>query len=407
MVGSISIGPNPSLSLSDEWSYTLFRGIDWRPSSYNHEIRADGGFWNMSFEVLGDRDFLLFLFENGLMMRSRSYEETGDLAFEGYIHEMTIRTGFEEHTVSMDNIANYAFTIYKTGSLQGVSSQVKDYNAEDTSQVIAHTDATLAMTRGTAISDLDSIARFGRWERILDGGEMPLATADLVAQKIVDQKAWPWVPSREVVFGSGVSRLSLSVTVHGFIRYLGRRQHRNNSSGTTVAIGTKVAALSVDYPEFILSTEVEANASLVSDHDLSRRPVLEVLRGLAALGDSSNNRWVFGMEENQRFYFREAASSLAADVAYIGEVRDRGPQLLYQGTTPIPLSLVWPDNYYKSGGSRPWVADTPANLIDDYNAHYVESVLYTEPAQLQLRGEKDATLDILLARVARGGFSKV
>lgn len=409
MIGSIEIIKSPYLSAAPEISVCLYRGSGWRENSYSHEIRAHGGYWGASFDMIGPPELLRDVFEDGLMQYVRAYEERGDLAFEGFVASLTLRTGGEEHRISVDNISNNVQTIYESPSDVGASATVKEYNPDDISQAITKSGVTsISYSIGTLYTDLDSLGRFGYFYKILDAGEASATVANQISQIYLDRFAQPYFPSRNIDFGRSVGEVSLRVEVRGYIRLLDYYYYYNSDPGTsetTPEVATRIYNNQATY--FAKSADIQTNATQVEAHNTSRRRSFDVLESMASLGDPSLNHWVFGMEDDLRFYFREEATADAGRLKYFGMNTDRGLQILADGSTPIPASLVRPDNYYKSGSAYPWRALTPQDADEDYNASYIEAVRFSEPNRLELSTVKDESIDILLARAGRGGFNKL
>jgi len=136
------------------------RALKWKRS-----IRAMGGFWQGSFRLEGDINFLQSAFYDwlGFDLQERS---DGDITWEGMIYEMDLVTGGVQRRRSFDQMANRIMTRYVNPSNETTDSA---WVTNDT-----------------------SIGRYGQKDEILALDGVPQPAAESARDRALVEWAWPW-----------------------------------------------------------------------------------------------------------------------------------------------------------------------------------------------------------------------
>jgi len=400
MIGSVVLTNNP-VTEGAVYGRTLLPGVGLEEGSYQHEIRAMGGFWASQFTLLGTLDELRDFFARGLGMQVQSFGAAGELAWEGYIHELelSLPSGVTLF-VSLESMGNRAWVRYNTATDIEVGSSVQDYDPEALARMLLF--GAGGAVRSTKVNDTVSQARYGVKEKVVSGGRMSSSgVADDVAQLVLDKYSDPNRPSIQLDAGQGgqtpgVARITARCRGYGrTLEWVVYNQTINTGNENVSAQQTLVVAVG----EFIAASTVETNTLQVPQaHDADRR-ALDILFDNARLGDTSNNRWVAAVLEGRRFHYRAAASPATAP-RYTVQAMDANRRILAAGQAVTPLELVRPDAWLKVQGLYPFDLTPYASLDSDPSAVYLEAVTYSEPGNLDIAGERNQLLDVVLARAA-------
>jgi hypothetical protein len=266
-VDAITLSPRPSSGM-----------IGWRKCSASE--RAEGGYYRANITMTGPLDYLADFMLNGLMRDVRFYGPDGIECWEGFVYEMTLNRKTAEIKISMDRVANSVWMRYRvTGSGTTV--------------------------RSTAQADTTSQARYGIRDYVLTGGELESsAVADQKCKQYLALNRQP-KPTRSGP-GRPDEEYSLELICRGYIDTL------NNQCYNAVVAGSQGASAEVTdiitaKGQFVASSTVGANATLVSKvYDVDRRAG-DIIQDIARLGNSGNRRFVVRMMNNRRLSFIEAA----------------------------------------------------------------------------------------------------
>jgi len=167
--GTIQIKQNPVTSW-ESYSHTFSASPDEKTPGYFGEKftqRAEGGFYRAEFSIRGPYDFLSGFMQNALGREVTFFGDDGSIVWEGYIHEMEYDAGSVAYSIDLGDMANAVWVRYR---VRGTSTTV----------------------RSGVQTDANSIAKYGRKEFVLSGGELESTdTADDVALQYLDLHKWP------------------------------------------------------------------------------------------------------------------------------------------------------------------------------------------------------------------------
>lgn len=278
--GSITIEANPVTAFED-YHRTLPRERFAKPKTTK---RDQGGFWSAEFEYLSrsKQDALAFL-NSALGREIKFFNDHGTKDWEGMINTVTLDTGTARMINTLNDMTNKIWVRYTP--IGGG-----------------------AVARSTVFESAVSQGRFGIKEFVLSGGEIDAAQADQLAESYLNLNFWP-TPTLAQISQGGSILLQPKVTVKciGYIQTLKWRRYNQTAVAGTQGTSTQVGDIITAVGQFVATTNILANSTLVTMEYDADREALGIIDGCADLGDLNNNIWVDGMEVDRDFYFREAA----------------------------------------------------------------------------------------------------
>ena len=286
--GTIQVKHNP-VTTWETYSHTFEKSADEKDAGYfglQFNQRAEGGFYRAAFNIRGPHDFLAGFMENALGREIKIYGNDGKVAWEGYIHELEYDADRTVYKVDLGEMANAVWVRYR---VRGEST---------TSRSAVQTNA-------------DSIAKFGRKEYVLSGGELESTdVADGIAQQYLDLHEWPSPAPTRLDPEKELSEYpTVSARCRGWFETLGWCTYNQTTSTDNQAAAAQITAIvaDTDVGQFIQFTDIGSNAVSVSkEYDADRRGG-DIVKDIARLGDSNNRRHLVFMEENRTFVYDEAA----------------------------------------------------------------------------------------------------
>ena len=371
-------------------SSNQFRTFALSPSGYTHTINADGGFASATFTVAGGNSDIPdanWFEQYALGSHVEVIAAGGAVAFEGFVNQVDIVWGgFTRSVGPLTELINRAFVVYSTVD----------------SSTSPPTMGARAVT-ATANSTL-SQSRYGIIERALSSGGLTAANAALIRDLVLGERAQP--KSSQAIATGGGETLSVTVTVAGYVELLSLYVY-NTTSIATQTTGDKIKAVLAGYPNAgTFSTDYglfEANAKTVSAYENDYRTGRDVIRPVVGLGDASANRWLFGIAEGRRAYYKAVPTTV--DYIYQPTAAGESQVRSATGTKPgIPPMFVRPGRWAYSAAFAPSGIPSGANLRTDRSATFIESVVYTAPNTLQLTGGIATTLTQKLNQLGLGGI---
>ena len=348
-----------------------------RTQSYTHEIRADGGFWSASIGLGADQTYIEDWIENGLG-RTITVDDSGDVIFHGFVNQISARIG----------ILNMVY-----GPLLDIRNRVyvtfapTDYSTEPP----IRGDETIT----DAGNNTTSQSRYGILIGIENGSELvDMAEAESYRDRILDERAYP--PSSDDVSAAGQTSLTLDVT--GFVHLL-QYPYTNAAATGTINASTKLANIIAANPNIAYipfdTTYIDTNVLQVGDLSEGYDTALTIIqRDIVSLGDTTQNRWTFGVYENLCCHYHVAPT----DIAYNQQIAEQAI-MFESGEGAVSPWRVRPARWvfrtdYLVGRTFP-----TDDFRQDPRYRFIESVTYTAPHGLQARGGKTDTLPQLLAQL--------
>lgn len=285
--GTIQVKHNP-VTTWETYSHTFEKSADEKDEGFfglQFAQRAEGGFYRASFNIRGPYDFLSGFMQNALGREIKILDNEGDVVWEGYIHELEYDADRTVYKVDLGEMANAVWVRYR---VRGASTTSRS---------------------AVATSD-NSIAKFGRKEFVLSGGELESTDiADAVAQQYLDLHEWPRPSPTRLNPETELSEYpAVNVQCRGWFDTLNWCVYNQTTDTDSRGSSGQVAiiAADTDVAQFVFATELVTNATSVSkEYDADRRGG-DIIRDLARLGNSAGNRWIAYMKENRTLVFEEA-----------------------------------------------------------------------------------------------------
>ncbi len=350
-------------------------------ASYTHTLSAWGGFDAASLALSGQVIDLEDWIERGLGRHMVVSDPDGEV-WSGFVNQVSLTLGRLAYTVGpLVELANRASAVY---------DQVNT----------AYTPPTNEGRQVTAtVNDTDSQGRYGIWEKVLSAGKATAAEAGYASNRQLAERKSP--PRSQVVGQAGGARVELALL--GYWRWLAAYTYSQTAaSGTTTASALVQAALAAD-PNAIFSTDysrLDTNALAVRAYENDAQTAETKIKEAVALGDTSYNRWTFGLYEGRRAVYAAAPTGLAYTQAMQADNADvytlAGEKVRPWRVRPARWILMNDFLVGKPLGTA---------LASDLRCAFIEQVTYTAPYSVVWSGGQLGTLDQVLAQIRMRGMA--
>ena len=331
-------------------------------NSYSHKISANNGFDEASFDVVANLDYMLEWLFNGLGRDITVYSPSGQVIWNGFVDEMSLT--LDTLTISVGpvlEITNQCQVVYQT----------KTYN----------TNPPVGGQKGRTgfAADATSVAQYGIFMRIVNGGEGTFPEMESLRDAYITENANP--RTSRAINSSGGNEPVLKITCKGYVHMLTRSIYFELDSTGTESPTARIVNVLTDEPNGLFikpSDQIAINVTIslgqfTNDNDIS----YNIIKDAVSRGDSSGNRWTFGIYENRRAEYQVAHNHLT----YFYSIATN----IYIDTAGgiVPPWAVVPARWIK-------VLDSPtpsrASVREDPSSIYAESVTFTAPNQLAIVG---------------------
>ncbi|MFQ5609636.1 MAG: hypothetical protein ACE5F8_05125 [Woeseiaceae bacterium] len=371
----VVVGSNPVASLAGQF------GVAYDAEAYRHRITATVGFDTASFDLRDRKDALEEFFYNGLGRHVVRYGPDGQFtAWEGQIVEMTLTVPGMRATISLSAMYNRVavrYTELDTGSNPpGETADTTTADADDTDSQDRYGIKQLVF-RPPKASKLTQTDAEQLRDTMLSEYKQPRRSADIV---------------------SSMSEPRLRVKCQGYGHTLGWRVYNYTAASGTDDADDEIADINTSVGQFIASTDLDANTLQVAQYTNEDLTALEQIQAIASLGDASDNRWLAYVLEDRKLYYKPASTT----VKYWRRMADNRQEIRDQSGRVIPPWELRPNNWIRTTDVYPFGL-APANLQDDYQAMFIESVEWQEPDTLLLAGSRGDAMQGVIARAANKG----
>lgn len=347
--------------------------------SYSHTIDSFGGFVSATATLSGDIYNYVKWMSIGVGLVFKYHDDTGSLAWQGFVNSITINTKGKSISVGpfMD-VANKVRVAYSTVY----------YN------LIVPIGGDPVVTAWA--SDANSQRKYGIIELELSGGE----TYSTEAEQARDMYLAAYKePKSSVITGSG-SEETVILDCLGDVNWLDKFIYIQTTTSQQVNLSTKLSNIVDADPNGFFNSAlgiISTNTFSVLDYEEGGKTGLSILKELVSYGDSSDNRYTFGIYEGQKVIYQVAPSA----VEY--KSRASAPNTLFTlADVAVDPARVRPGKYVIE--TDVIQGDIPsANLDEDPRISFIESVTYTAPNQLTWSGSRLMKLSQRLARLGISG----
>jgi hypothetical protein len=377
---SIAMSVFESLVSGGTW---IRDGIGDRAEQLDITWAAQGGYWNHRFTQKMPQWEVEEWIDTGLGRHIEIYNSALDIIFEGFVSSVSGNIG--------------SLTIQRGPLLDTVGNRIRCvYSTIDTTT----TPPTLGVRESTSVAnDADSQGKYGIIEKTLSVGGSTLANAEQIRDTALEDMREPTTDEKENLERSDVP--SVTIEVLGYVHWLKAYTYASTTTGLQNA-DVKIEAILAADPNSIFSTNyrnVAVNATQVGAWEQSDRTAWALIQGITALGDSSNNRWLFGFYKDREAKY----DAIPTTVKYQRRLSDPGQ---------------WIETYGAGGRIKPWnvtpgewvfytdlfVGKSPAiDYPTDPRYLFIEQNTWAVPWALTMDGAKVGRLDQLLARLGLAG----
>jgi len=246
--------------------------------------RDMGGDYQASFNMVPEsRDEALTFLNSGLGRDVKFVSDDGIATWRGYVNTIRLSTGTATIENSLNDMANKVWVRYTPVGGGTV-------------------------TRSTVYQSVVSQARYGIKEEIISGGEISLAVANQIAQNYLALNFWPRPTLKEInLSGSLLETPRLEISCHGYCRTLEWRTYNQTATTAQSTASVIVAAVITAVGQFVKSSRIQVNGTVLTQELDSDRRAADLLGGIADVGDSQGYVFLYGIEGDREFYYRQAA----------------------------------------------------------------------------------------------------
>ena len=350
---------------------------------YQHIIEALGGYWSASFTIRGGRHLADDWVQDGLGRHIEAYDHSLTQIWEGFANKITVNYGPLAATRGpLLDIANRVDVVYST----------IEYDEDDNPIVGTRVNTG-------AENDTDSQDLWGIVPKVLSTGGMEESDAEAVRDTYLENHKLPRTSKQWR--NDAHTETSVTVDCLGYVHWLNWAY--NTTSGGTENASTKIANILADTPNvawLAFNTEhVTSNTLQVPAWEDEDRLAWSVIKNVVARGDSSQNRWLFGIYANLEAYYEAAPTTLEYQQRLSQPraiVERTGGDEVYPWNVLPGKWMIFPDFLIGQAAEL--------SLRDDPRAMFIERVKYTAPWTLELRGGDVDTLPALVAQLGLSGI---
>lgn len=354
-------------------------------NSYEHEIAAMGGYWSAKIQMVDKQIALENWYESGLGRRIVTTSPDGEVIWEGFVNEISLSLG--------------GLSI-KLGPLTGIANKVKlVYSTFDTS---ASAPVTGIRAETAYSQDTPSQAKYGILTHVLSSGGATSTTAAAIVSEYLRIYKDPEV-DQERTFSGGGSAPSMTLDCLGYVHFLDTYKYNQTASSGTMNLSAKINAVIAAEPNNFINHatgNIASNTVAVPQYENDDKTAWSIIKELASLGDASDNKYIFGVYENRTCYYNAIPTS--AD--YFQHLADPGQRILTDTGQIVMPWQVLPGRWIMARDLLIGRVADSVLIEDDPRVMFVESVNYTIPNKVNLRGSKVRRLDQKLAKLGLAGI---
>lgn len=352
-----------------------------RISSLSFSIDTSVGYDSLSLSFSSDLAEISDWMSYGIGRHVVVYNEAQQIVWEGFVNSISAPVGGVGISIGpLMSVSNKVAVAYST----------KRYN---TNPPIGGEPAETAFA-----SDTYSQSLYGVLEEKVSGGEGDSTQMEQLRDVYLAERAYPET-STDLSLFSG-SEPSISLECLGYAHFLDRAYYTQKTTTSTTDIPSKISSvLAAETNYFSSATFVyDTNATGVEEFEDGERTSLTVIKEAVSLGDSSNNRYIFGVFANRLTRYSQAPT---ATEYFYNEVSNSPPSITAKsGETIMPWDVL-PGKWLFLSGIGASYALNQASRLDPRNM-FIERVEYTAPMGLNLTGGKVSKFSQKLARLGLG-----
>lgn len=371
------------LWVSNDWPPVEFRR---EIVSYNQQSAALGGYWAGSVRLSLSRSEAESLYGQELGRHVEMFDSFGKF-FEGCVNKATYNFG--SVTVvrgPLLNVANHVRCLYST------------LDTTDPTQVVGVREVT------STIQDSDSQDKYGILQMVLSVGGAATGNPEQIRDTYLEDFKDPVITSTLSV--GAMPTMTVTLEIVGYSQFLNTYVLENASTGTQSA-SAKIQYILGANPNSIYSTDydrIDTNATQINVLESDYRLAWDVLKSVVAEGDSSYNRWLFAVYDEQTAEY----NSIPLDSEYEYKLADK-KQLIYDKKGLVYPWRLRPGKWLTISDLLPGYLTiinptTQSELRQNPRMMFIENVTYNLPNSLSIVGSQVGKTSQLLARLGLGGI---
>lgn len=371
------------LWVSDAWQILEYRR---NIQTYSQNIVVNGGYWDATIVLSMTRAEAESIFSRSIGRDATLFDNRGKF-FNGFVDTYEINYG--------------AFTVMR-GPLLNVANHVRAaYSVLDTSDVTN----IVGMREITPVAqDTTSQNLYGIHQRVLSVGGSTELNAEQIRDTHIEENKDPESTQR-ISLGASGRPVVVTFTIAGYAQLFEKYILENASTGEQNA-DVKIEWILGQDPNGIFSTDyskIDVNATQVPILENEYRTAWQGIKSAVSKGDSSFNRWVFGVYLDRIAQYNQ----IPLTVEYEFKVADKQQAILGAQGRVDPWRVL-PGKWCKvsdvlPGAQSPINPSTTTELRNDPRMIFIESAAYSSPNSLNLEGSKVGQSQQLLARLGLGG----
>lgn len=352
-------------------------------TSYDHTLSMLGGYLTMNLGLNVNKDKIENYFMNYIGKRVESYDAIGETIWDGFINKISA------------NIGGYSFSI---GPLLDVNNKVRlEYTTirYNTNPPIGGIKKKTPYATNTT-----SIAKYGTIAKIVNGGQMTTPHAVQVRDSYLEERAFPEI-SQQVQLNPQSGDMSIKFECLGYVNWLDLYEYEKSGTGSWRIDERIIDVLGQETNSFLDSnySYITENSLTVPVKEKSGSTGLNIIKDCVARGDSTFNRYVFGVYKDRIVKYYPIDDGIPK---YYYNISNKYWQLYDKAGTQVPPWKVMPGEWLYTNDFLAGLTMMP--LKTDPRAMLIEGVQYTSPFQLSINGGKLRTLPQLLARYGLSGI---
>jgi len=374
---------NISINASEPlwYDYGYLDQLTTQLAAYSHSIKALGGYWQAQFTIRGNRLLVEDWLDAGLGRHIETYGDGLNKIWEGFVNKIVV---------------NYGPLSVTRGPLLDIGNRVNlVYSGID---VTTDPPAVGVKVETGEANDTDSQDLYGIVPRILTTGGATDTDADAIRDTYLAEHKLP--KTSKAWQNDTAGDLSATVEALGYVHWLNWAYNSTTNGEQNASV--KVSNVLGDTPNSAWLTygtdNVDTNTLQVKAFEDDDNLAWNVIKSVVARGDSSQNRWLFGIHNDQAATYEAAPT----DLEYQQRLSDPKVRVeTVSGAEVYPWNvlpgkwLMFPD--FLIGKTQ------PSALREDARALFIEEVRYRAPWGLSLHGGDVDTLPQLLAQFGLGG----
>lgn len=352
-------------------------------TGYDHTHAALGGFWSANLTMRLPLHDLEDWLEYGVGRQVQVKGRGTKTAWEGIVNRVSVNVGGYNMTVGPYlDIANKVKLAYS------IFLQLGGGNATGIRVVTEPT------------SNLSSQAKYGILAKVFSvGGIDSSAVAGLQAMLLERYSQPPRSEDLNLPGDTGLRYIDLKLECIGYAHLLQKYTYNSTTAGTQ-NLSAKLAAIVAAEPNALFSSSVATNTIQVPATQTDDAEAWGLIKAMIAMGDTSLNRYTFGVYENRRVTYKAVDNN----VVYVRPLRE-GASVIQdaQGGLLQPWE-VRPGSYVLVTDLLPG-KPVASDLNAEQRAIFADTVQYRMPDSLVINGAHAFRIEQRMAQMGLSGVS--